>query len=112
MNRANFGNVVTNGMQILSVGATTASGIREANRRLQQRAERQAKLTKPEYSQVDEIMQDSPQKQDIINDRNQKIDWKAKYDEDISKIQNALQPAYERFKQKEQEIGGNENANV
>ena len=25
MNRANFGNIVTNGMQILSVGATTAS---------------------------------------------------------------------------------------
>ena len=27
MNRANFGNIVTNGMQILSVGATTASKI-------------------------------------------------------------------------------------
>ena len=25
MNRANFGNVITNGMQILSVGATTAA---------------------------------------------------------------------------------------
>lgn len=112
MNRANFGNVVTNGMQILSVGATTAAGIREANKRLQQQSEKQAQSTKPEYASVDEIMQDSPQKQDIIFDRNQKIDWKAKYDEDISKIQNTLQPIYEKFKQKQIEKEELENANV
>ena len=76
MNRANFGNVVTNGMQILSVGATTAGGfIARANKALNQEGT-SVKSSKPEYTSVDEIMQDSPQKQDIIVNRNQKIDWK------------------------------------
>ena len=112
MNRANFGNVVTNGMQILSVGATTAGGfIARANKALNQEGT-SVKSSKPEYTSVDEIMQDSPQKQDIIINRNQKIDWKAKYDEDISKIQNTLQPIYEKFKQKQIEKEELENANV
>lgn len=47
MNRANFGNVVTNGMQVLSVGATTgAKVLGAANKTLnnQDEAMRQAKL--------------------------------------------------------------------
>lgn len=47
MNRANFGNVVTNGMQILSVGATTGSRVLgAANKTLnnQDSEMRQAKL--------------------------------------------------------------------
>lgn len=93
MNRANFGNVITNGMQILSVGATTASHfIAQAHKNLNNK----------EQEQLPEIQQ--KQQADI--------DWQAKYKQDISNIQNALQPVYEKFKQKEQEIGGNENADV
>lgn len=43
MNRSNLGNVVTNGMQILSVGATTASGMYNASKTRKSMDERRSK---------------------------------------------------------------------
>lgn len=53
MNRSNVGNVITNGMQILSVGATTASGLIRHN--ADQRLNNQMNEMRQDYmqSQID-----------------------------------------------------------
>lgn len=57
MNRANFGNVVTNGMQILSVAGTTASGAERASRQqhLADASSALNNLTEDELHQVGEM---------------------------------------------------------
>ena len=65
MNRANFGNQITNGMQILSVAGTTASGW-EKGRRQQKLADASSALnnmTEDEVSQIGQMRADQMREQ-------------------------------------------------
>lgn len=101
MNRSNVGNVVTNGMQILSVGATTAAGMlghadsalnnlsSEERRKLTEvRANKlRDEISEYENKDIDNIMQNdnvdyvknSDQIEHIITKQNRVRDWFDKF---------------------------------
>lgn len=102
MNRANFGNVVTNGMQILSVGATTASKVFN----VLGRADKTLKNT-----QFNEQNTAREQKQqEDINYLKMYNEEREAHNRDLELIKTATQRAYENVMDKK--IGGNKDANV
>ena len=101
MNRANFGNVITNGMQILSVGATTAGHvIGSADKVLNNKNKKSTETKQPKQSKQKEqkpvqqeqtvqekfqTVTETPQSENLNTRINSDADW---LDEYVKEIQN------------------------